>query len=364
MIEGFASKLARVLTEYSVPIRKGDYVRISASVDGLPLVEAMVRAVLHRGGHPSVDLWSGTVSEVFLREASDEQIVWVDPAHSFAMDNIDVYFGIAALSNTRFTSTIDPARLAKRWQVQTSDHRRIADGSLRWNNSIWPTSAAAQEADMGLLAFQEFVYKACALDQPDPVGYWEALCEKQARLVAWLKGKSRCEVRGPGIDLSFSFAGRPWANYHGEHHLPDGEIFTSPLENSVNGQVEFSYPAETAGGSPVSGVKLVFKDGVIVQARAEQHDDILQAVLNTDDGARRIGLFGIGTNTGIQKYVNSLLFDVKIAGTVHLVLGQSMSDGGGANQSAMQWAMLHGMQDGGEITIDGELFYRSGEFLV
>ncbi len=364
MIEGFASKMAKVLAEYSVPIRKGDYVRIAGSIHALPLVEALFSAVLRRGGNPSVELWSESLYEIFLREASDEQIAWRDPALSSIADKLDVYYGIVALANTRVSSAIDPVRVEKCQQALRPFNQRIADGTLRWNNTIWPTNAAAQEADMGLLAYQEFVYKACGLDQPDPVAYWEKFRAKQARLVAWLKGKSRCEVRGPGIDLTFSFAGRPWANYHGEHHFPDGEIFTSPLEDSVNGQVEFSYPAETAGGSPVSGVKLVFKDGVVVQASAKEHDDVLQTILKTDDGARRIGLFGIGTNTGIQKFVNSMLFDVKIAGTVHLVLGQSMSESGGVNQSAMQWAMLQGMQHGGEIMIDGELFYRSGEFLV
>jgi aminopeptidase len=187
--------------------------------------------------------------------------------------------------------------------------------------------------------------------------------EQQLRLTAWLNGKNHVEVRGPGIDLSYDFTGRPWCSSHGELNLPDGEVYSSPIEDSVNGQVAFNFPARYQGRE-VSGVRLVFKDGRVVEASAEKGEDYLFSQLDLDEGARRLGEFSIGTNRGIQQYTGETLFDEKIGGTIHMALGNSYTETGGQNKSAIHWDMIHDLRSGGQILIDGEPFFRNGKFVV
>jgi len=216
---------------------------------------------------------------------------------------------------------------------------------------------------MGLLAYTEFMYKACALDQTDPVAHWKAMRARQDRLVAWLKGKKHAEVKGPGIEMSFDFTDRPWVNCWGDKNFPDGEVFTSPIENSVNGHVEFNFPT-MFGGREVNGVKFTFKDGRIVEASAAKNEDYLLTQLDIDAGARSLGEFAVGTNMGIQRFTGEVLFDEKIGGSIHMAIGHGIGESGGVNESVIHWDMVHSMKNGGEIYIDGELFYRNGDFVV
>jgi aminopeptidase len=367
MIEDFAPKMAQVLTEYSIPIQKGDYVVIFGSMAAEPLVLALYEAVLRRGGHPTVRVEVPDLYDIFYDVAGDEQLDFCDPLDLAIYEKMDVLFDILAPSNTRSRASADPKRLARHRQgrrpIIELYFKRIGDQSLRWNISAWPTQAAAQEAEMGLLAYRDFVYRACGLDQPDPVAYWAALRERGDKLANWLNGRRRVEVRGPGIDLAFDLTGRLWINCWGDMNFPDGEIFTGPVENSVNGHVEFNFPTVDRERE-VSGVKLVFKDGAVVEASASKGEDYLLSQLDLDAGARRLGEFAIGTNPGIQRFTGEALFDEKIGGTIHMALGQSIPESGGVNESMVHWDMVHGMQDGGEIVVDGELFYRGGKFMV
>jgi aminopeptidase len=213
------------------------------------------------------------------------------------------------------------------------------------------------------LAYTRFIYEACALHLPDPVAYWTNLRDRQLKLVEYLKDKREVLVKGPGIELRFNFEGRLWASAHGNENFPDGEIYTGPVEDSVNGYVRFNLPT-IYGGHEVTGVYLVFRDGAVVEASADKGEDFLLSQLDADEGARRLGEFAIGTNDGIQEVTGSTLFDEKIGGTIHMALGQSYPETNGVNESAVHWDMVHGMKDGGEIHIDGKLFYQAGEFKV
>ena len=367
MLDDFAPKMAAVITGYSVGIKEGDYVYITAPTTAAPLLEALYEAILQRGGHPQLRLSLPGLQELFFRHASDAQLAFLPPTEEAWINAVDVYMVIEAIDNTKALAGTDPAKLAKSQQaispVADTFYRRLGAGEMRYHLTLWPTAASAQQAEMGLHAYREFVYKACALDQPDPVAYWTAFRERQERLAAWLDGKTHAEVRGPGIDLSFDFGGRRWVSCHGTLNFPDGEIFTGPVEDSVNGRVAFSYPSLYMG-KEVSGVTLTFKDGLVVEASAEKGEDHLLAQLEVDEGARRLGEFAIGTNMGIQQYTGNTLFDEKIGGTIHMALGRSIPESGGVNESTVHWDIVHGMQDGGEIWIDGELFYRAGQFMV
>lgn len=363
----YAHKLAQVVTDYCVPIREGEWVVIQANLEAMPLVEALAVEVTKRGAHPETLLAPPGLAELYFEHAQEHQLKFISPLQRMIAEQADVILAVDAPSHTQALASVDKSSLAIATQatmeVQQIFMQRVTDGSMRWNLSPYPTRARAQEAGMSFHAYSRFVYEACALHLDDPIAYWTDVRERQQVLVDWLADKSHAEVKGPGIDMSFDFGGRKWINCYGDMNFPDGEIFTGPIEDSVNGSVEFSYPGYYMGNR-VEGVKLRFEDGVIVEASAEKGEDFLLSQLDSDEGARRLGEFAIGTNTFIQNVTGSVLFDEKIGGTVHMAVGFSIPESLGENQSSVHWDMVHNMRDGGEIIIDDELFYRSGEFLV
>lgn len=240
--------------------------------------------------------------------------------------------------------------------------QRIGEGSLRWTYFPFPTESMAQEAEMSLLDYTEFVYNACAFNVDDPVRHWQEVSAKQQKLVDYLADKSHARIVGPDIDLTFDFSGRKWINCNGVMNFPDGEIFTGPVEDSVNGRVKFNMRTVYMGRS-VDGVELEFKDGKVVNASAEKNEEWLMSQLDLDEGARRLGEFAIGTNFGIQEITGNTLFDEKIGGSIHMAVGRSIPESLGTNMSMVHWDMVHGMESG-EIYIDDELFYSHGEFKV
>ncbi|NDJ79169.1 MAG: aminopeptidase, partial [Chloroflexi bacterium] len=321
MFDDFAPKLAKVLTEYSQPVNPGDTVTIYGAADAMPLVEALYEAVLRRGGHPTVELRYSQLQEMFYRHANDDQLAYLPPQAMTWIEQTDIMYNLKAERNPLSLTNVPTEKRAKAREAlrpfTEAYFRRFGDGSLRWTIAAWPTEGLAQLAEMGLLDYTEFIYKACALDQDDPVQHWLAFKARQDKLVQWMNGKKHCEVRGPGIEIDFDFTDRLWVNAHGDLNMPDGEIYTGPVEESVNGHVEFSYPTVYLNRQ-VSGVKLTFKDGVVVEASAEKGEDYLLAQLDLDAGARRLGEFAIGTNTGIQQVTGDTLFDEKIGGTIHM----------------------------------------------
>jgi aminopeptidase len=170
-------------------------------------------------------------------------------------------------------------------------------------------------------------------------------------------------LEGPGTDLRLNVSGRKFVAADGRHNMPDGEFFTGPVEDSVNGNVTFSYPA-VYGGREVAGVKLRFKDGKVVEASAERNEDFLIKMLDTDEGARRLGELGIGTNYGIDRFTKEILLDEKIGGTIHLAVGMSYPETGGTNNSAVHWDMVCDLRRGGSITVDGVELQSNGKFSV
>ena len=240
---------------------------------------------------------------------------------------------------------------------------RSAAGNHRWVLTNYPCPAFAQEADMSLSDYERFVYAATFADQPDPVAAWQAVHEMQQRLVDWLRGKEQVVVRGPNVDLTLSIAGRTFINSDGKRNMPSGEIFTGPVEDSVNGWIRFTYPA-LRGGREVDGVEFEFKEGQVVRASAAKNEEYLISQLDSDPGARYLGEFAIGTNYQIQRFTKSILYDEKIGGTLHVAVGAGYPETGSRNQSAVHWDFICDMRHESEILVDGELFYRNGQFVV
>lgn len=216
---------------------------------------------------------------------------------------------------------------------------------------------------MSLRDYADFVYAATYADQPDPVQCWRTVHDRQQRLVDWLNGKSQVIVRGPHVDLTLSIAGRTFINSDGKRNMPSGEIFTGPVEDSVNGWARFSYPA-IRGGREVEGVEFTFKDGKVVQATAKKNQEYLLSQLDSDEGARYLGEFAIGTNDQIQRFTKSILYDEKIGGTMHMAVGAGYPETGSRNQSSIHWDFICDMRQESEIWVDGELFYKNGLFQV
>ncbi|GAB4477558.1 MAG: aminopeptidase [Anaerolineae bacterium] len=361
-------KVAQTLVGYSVGIEPGDLVRIRV-MDPLasPLAEAVYRHALLAGGNPFFRMAPAAATEIFYKHASDVQLDFLNPLALQEVEAIDVDIALLADSNTKALSNIDPARMARaraaarpimqRWM------ERQASGALRWTLTQHPTQAAAQDAEMSLSEYEDFVYGACMVHLDDPVAYWRQKSAEQQRLVDWLKDKDRVHVRGEHIDLTLSIADRVFINADGKKNFPDGEIFTGPVEESVNGWVRFTYPA-IYSGREVDGVELTFEGGRVVKATAKKGEDFLLSVLDTDPGARYLGEFAIGTNEGIQRFTRNILFDEKIGGTVHMAVGAGYPETGSKNQSAVHWDMICDMRSGGEIIVDGELFYKDGQFKV
>lgn len=367
MIDPRVDRLAHLLVDYCLAVRPGDKIAILSPPAGLPLLKATYREVLRAGGHPYVELHDEELQEILLREGNDEQLQHIPVPTRLVIEEFDGRIGIRAAANTRALSGVDPSRqqLAQGAQgdLRRTFLRRSAAGELRWVGTLYPTAAHAQDADMSLSDFEAFVYRACFVDRDDPAAEWRRMSAAQQGLVDWLAGKQRVEVRGPNAELTLSIAGRTFINSDGRHNMPSGEIFTGPVEESANGWVRFTYPA-IQGGREVEGVELTFENGRVVNATAGKNEAYLRTVLDTDAGSRYLGEFAIGTNRGIDRFTKSILFDEKIGGTIHLAVGSGYPETGSRNESAVHWDMICDMRDGGEIWVDGELFYRSGEFVV
>lgn len=360
-------KLADLLVNYSTTVQPGDWVGILGEFTSLPILRDVFEAALNAGGHPTLLIDDSQMQRYFLRKASDEQMKWIDPSRKLYTEKADVYIRVGAPENTRAMSSIDAQRMREQRAAQSeilqTRLERSARGEFRWVGALYPTQASAQEANMSLEEYEDFVYGACFCDGDDPAAEWRKLSEMQQHKVDFLAGKEKVALRGPHIDLELSIVGRSFINSDGKRNMPSGEIFTGPVEDSVNGWVRFSYPA-IVGGRAVSGIELKFVDGKVSEASAEQNEDLLRAQLDTDAGARYLGEFAIGTNFGINRFTGMILYDEKIGGTVHMAVGMGYPETGSLNKSAVHWDMICDMRADSEILVDDQLFYKDGAFVV
>lgn len=366
MADPRVTKLAQVLIHYSLNIQPGEQLLISSS----PLAEALTRAAFKEaviaGAHVSVLNSVPGLQEILFKYASEAQLTHVSPVQKLIFETFDASLQIGADHNTRSLSGIDPGKqqIARKATVEImrTAMERSARGELKWCYTVFPTNAAAQEADMSLSDYEDFVYGAGLLHLEDPVAAWKEEAKRQQRLIDWLAGKNQIVLKGKNIDLEMSVDGRSFIQAAGRENFPDGEIYTSPVEDSINGWVRYGYPA-IYGGREVVDIELWFENGRVVKETARKGEDLLTSLLNTDDGARVLGELGIGTNYGIQKFTKNMLFDEKIGGTVHLAVGSGFPECGSQNVSGLHWDMLCDMAES-EIVVDGELFYKDGRVVI
>lgn len=360
-------KLADLLVNYSVGVKPGEKVFINASTLAEPLVREVYAKVLQAGGNPFMIPSLPGMEEILYRYGSDSQLQYVPEPFKLIMETFDVRISLGGSSNTKVLSNVNPEKIVVRDKAYSGIMRtfmqRSARGELRWVGTLFPTHAFAQDASMSLSEYEDFVYSACMPDMNDPIGYWKRFAERQQNVVNWLKGKKTVHVKAHDTDLTLSIEGRTFINACGHHNMPDGEVFTGPVENSVNGHVLFSYPT-IYQGRELNGVHLTFANGRVIQATAATNQDFLVHTLDTDEGARFVGEFAIGTNEGITRFTRQILFDEKIGGSFHMAVGAGYPDTGSKNESAIHWDMICDLRDGGEITVDDELLYRNGQFVI
>jgi aminopeptidase len=361
------NRLANVLVNYSTRVKAGDWVHINANWQAIPLVKEVVAYILKAGGNPSVSLESSDLNEVFMAKAGDAQLQWMPPLDMHMIKNANVWIIIESPENTRAMSGIDPSRQQLRNQAYAkwmeTYTKRSTSGELRWVMTNYPCQALAQDAEMSLADFENFVYQSTFADQVDPVQYWRSIHDEQERLISRLAGKRVITIRGPQADVSLSIAGRKFINSDGDQNMPSGEIFTSPLENSINGWIGFSYPA-IYQGTAVEGIRLEFEHGRIMKSSAEKNEDFLLKMLDIDEGSRTVGEFGIGTNYGISRFTKNIQYDEKMGGTFHFALGSGFGEAGGMNESSLHWDLITDATSETEMWVDGELFYKDGKFVV
>jgi aminopeptidase len=360
-------KLADLLVNYSVAVKPGDKVVIQGETSGEPLIKAVFVKVLQAGGMPYVMPSLPGMEELVYKYGNDRQLQFLPEPYKQVLSTYDCRIVVFSDSNTKALSNVDSAKMVLRSQSRRElmqiMMQRSAAGELRWVLGPYPTNALAQDAEMSLTDYEDFVYGACLPDINDPVGYWQNFSARQDKIVNWLKGKKTIHVVGKETDLRLSIAGRNFENCDGKNNMPDGEVFTGPVEDSMEGYIYFSYPA-IYEGHEVTGVRLTFEKGAVVKATAEKNQDYLVKTIATDAGSKRVGEFAIGTNEGIKKFTREILFDEKIGGSFHMALGSGYPETGSTNESAIHWDMVCDLRDGGEIWVDNTLFYKNGQFVI
>jgi aminopeptidase len=314
-----------------------------------------------------MQLTTEAAKEAFFELADDEQLDWIPPIAKWAVEHTDVRIAIMAEANTRALTGADPKKQARveraRKSLIETSMKRSAAGEHRWAVTLFPTHAYAGEAGMSLRDYEDFYYRACLATDGDPVTAWKRTSDEVLRITEWIQGKEEVRIQGPGTDVRLNVSGRKWIPCVGHHNMPDGEFFTGPVEGSVEGEVAFSFPA-TYAGREVAGVRFRFEGGRIVDASAERGEEFLLEMLDTDEGARRLGELGIGTNYGIATGTKEVLLDEKIGGTVHMAIGMSYPETGATNSSAVHWDMVCDLRQGGSITVDGVEVQRDGRFRI
>ena len=364
------SRWAKTLASYCLGVKPGHLVVIIAEPVAEPLVAAVYRETLRAGGHPVVQVQLANLSEIALREANDDQLVWVNPVDQLLVERADARLFIESESNTRQFSTVDPARQAVAARAARDlgqiRSRRLAAGEIHSCLTLYPTAAYAQDAAMSLSDFTEFVYEACFLNDTDPAARWRDLGRRQQFYVEWLRGKEHVRILGPDTDLRLSIVGRTFLNSDGKRNFPSGEFFTGPVEDSAEGHIRFTIPS-VVNGRLVQDIRLRFERGEVIEATAAQGQQYLDHQLELDEGARYLGEFAFGNNFGITHAIRNILYDEKIGGTIHLALGNSYPETGGRNVSALHWDMicdLRAAAGGGEVWVDDTLSLKDGELLV
>jgi len=360
-------KLASVLVHHSLRLRKGDLFVINSGHSAAPLVTAVYRQALDAGAHTHVHIGLEGLNEVFFKHASPQQLRYVSPLALHEIKTITAQLTIISEENTKALTHVDPKKMAtvshSHQKLSQIFLNRAARQQLRWCLTLYPTNAAAQDAEMSLDEYEAFVYDAAHVTAQNPLRYWRAMQRRQEKIKALLDKKKTFHILANDTDLTLSTAGRKWISCYGRENFPDGEIFTGPQETSAEGHIRYSFPV-CHGGREVHDVVLTFAKGRVTKATATKGEDFLRSMIDMDKGSQRLGEFAFGTNDGITQFTKNTLFDEKIGGTMHLALGSGYPETGSINKSGLHWDMVCDLRKNGQVYADDELIFKNGRFLL
>jgi aminopeptidase len=360
------ARLARLIAEHSLELREGQVLRIQGSTAAAPLILALHREAILRGAHVYAAVDLEALKEILIADGSDEQLDFVSPIELREAAYLDAAVTIWAETNTRATSKLDPTRhqrqIAAERQYAIRRRDRIERGELRWCGTLCPTNAHAQDAEMSLSDYEDFVFRACHAVDDDPVGHWRGVAAELQGRAAELDSVRELRIVGEDTDLTVAVEGRRWRTAHGLHNMPDGEVYTSPVETSVNGTIRFGFPS-LFEGREIDDPRLRFEDGRVVGVDAASGKGYLEALLQMDAGASTVGEIAFGLNYEIDRSTRNILFDEKIGGTMHLALGMGFQDLGGKNRSSLHLDLICDLRREGEVYADGDLIWRAGRFV-
>ena len=347
-------EVAKILVEYSTKVKKDDKVIIDGGIEAQELIKEIYKLCIQKGAYPRAEVGIPGLANIYYKNASEEQLNHFPELAKKEAEYFDVFIMIGAPTNTRAMTSIDPKKMALRSKITNPiDEIRI---EKRWVIFYFPTNAQAQEADMSLEEFEDFVYNSTIQD-------WEQMSKDEDKLKETLDNGKEVQVIGENTDIKFSIEDRESVKGDGDSNMPCGEVFIAPVETSTQGYIEYSFPVIRAGRE-VEGVKLKFENGKVIEASAKKGEEFLKEMIEMDEGAKLVGELGIGFNYNITKFVKNILFDEKIGGTIHVALGRAYKEGGGTNESALHWDMIKDLRKEGKILVDGKVIQENGKFLI
>ncbi len=345
-------KLAKLLVDYSVFVKPGEKVVISGSSEAEEFIKAIYKEVILKGAHPILRVNIPGLNPFFYKYANKQQIERFPDEFDYMVKNAQKYIGILTETNTKELTNIDPKKIVARRKVTNSisDYIVNTKDKIRRCTVGFPCQALAQEAEMDLIEYENFVFSACLQD-------WKTLGKKMDKIKSKFKKNSNVHLIGENVDLKFKVHGDKAIADKGEENMPGGEVFMAPLRESVNGWIKFEYPA-IREGKEVTGINLKFENGKVIEASATKNEEFLKTMLATDENASFLGEFGIGCNPKVTKFTKELLFDEKIGGTIHLALGMAYKENGGGNNSALHWDIVKDMKKA-KIIVDGKVIQEN-----
>lgn len=355
MVDPRIARLADTLVNHSIRVKKEEIIVINSSSEGTPLALECYKLILKKGAFPKVNFSMPGFAYAYYKYANFQQLNHFPEIAKFEAEKLDGEINIGGPLNTKEFSNVDPKKVALRRKI-VHPISEIVLKKDRWVGCQYPTNALAQDAEMSLEEFEDFLFKATNID-------WRREEKKQEKIAKILDKGSQVRIVGEDTDLTFSIKGRTSIKCFGTHNMPDGEVFIAPVETTTEGYIHYSFPA-IYGGREVSGITLKFKRGAVVSAKAVKNEKFLKAMIKTDKGAKYIGEFGIGMNPGITKFIKNILFDEKLQGSIHLALGMAYKKGGGVNESALHWDMIKDLRKGGALYIDDKLIQKNGKFMI
>ncbi|MBT7102540.1 aminopeptidase [archaeon] len=348
-------ELAKLVVDHALFVKKGETVIISGGTEAQEFLIALYKEVILRGAHPDLKVGLPEISPFFFKHAQKHQIEKFPETLNFSVKKAQKYVGINTTANTRSLANCDPKKIAARQKVTRPITTYVCNGKpdIHRSTVAFPCQALAQEAEMSLTDYENFVFGACLQD-------WKAIGKKMDKVLKTFQEGKSVHLIGEGVDLKFDVHGKLAKSDIDGENVPMGEVFMAPVRESLNGWIKFDYPA-IESAKEVTDIYLKFKDGKVIESSASKNEDFLKEMLSADENASYVGEFGIGMNPKVTKFTKNLLFDEKMGGTIHLALGMAYKDNGGGNDSVIHWDIVKDMSKA-KIILDGKVVQENSNW--